>query len=155
MTKRNRKEVPEFVKKVKMPLFDTLLLEHEDITLTVYQGKSRKKCLIIEPLQATVDIDNNHPKKLPETISFYNSTKFSVDIADQMARNYSVKRQNQKERWQVYVFYTILDLAGINSWILYKIVTGKKLTRFNNSLQCCAYSQKKVHVRGTPESGCY
>ncbi|GFX20360.1 EGF-like domain-containing protein [Trichonephila clavipes] len=33
-----------------------------------------------------------------------------------MTRNYSVKRQD-------HVFYNILDLTGINSWILYKEVT--------------------------------
>ncbi|GFX44620.1 DDE_Tnp_1_7 domain-containing protein [Trichonephila clavipes] len=75
----------------------------------------------------SVDINNNHPKKLPETISFYNSTKFDVDIADQMARKYSVKAGSR--RWPVHVFYNILDLTGINPWILYKEVTGKKLMR--------------------------
>ncbi|GFX02597.1 catenin alpha [Trichonephila clavipes] len=127
--KRNRKEVPEFVKKVRMPLYDTLLLEHDDITLTVYQGKTRKNVLLLSSLHPTADIGNNHPKKLPETISFYNSTKFGVDIADQMARNYSVKSQDQKKRWLVHVLYNILELAGINSWILCKEVTGKKFMR--------------------------
>ena len=122
--KRNCKKVPEFVKKVKMPLNDTLLLKHQDITLTVYQGKNSKNVLLLSSLHPTVDIDNNHPKKLPETISFYNSTKFGADIADQMARKYSVKAGSR--RWPVHVLYNILDLTGINSWILYLEVTEKK-----------------------------
>ncbi|GFW15867.1 hypothetical protein TNCV_4431411 [Trichonephila clavipes] len=92
MMKRNRKDVLEFVKKVKTPLKDALLLEHADISLAVYQGKTRKKILLLSSLYLTVDIGTNHPKKLPETISFYYSTKFGVD---QMARNYSVKRRDQ------------------------------------------------------------
>ena len=31
-------------------------------------------------------------KQKPETIEFYNKTKYGVDVADQMARQYSVKR---------------------------------------------------------------
>ncbi|XP_035217953.1 uncharacterized protein LOC118191260 [Stegodyphus dumicola] len=46
--KRNWKEVPEFVKKVKMPLYDTLLLEHDDITSDSLSGKNQQKCLIID-----------------------------------------------------------------------------------------------------------
>ncbi|GFU78508.1 DDE_Tnp_1_7 domain-containing protein [Trichonephila clavipes] len=131
--KRNREKVPEFVKKIiKMPLYDTLLLEHDDTTLTVYQGKTSKMVLLLSSLHPTVDVGNNHPKKLPETISFYNSTKFGVDIADQMARKYSVKAGSR--RWLVHVFHNILDLTGNNSWLLYKEVTGRKLTKRKHHL---------------------
>ncbi|GFT81642.1 uncharacterized protein TNCV_3674611 [Trichonephila clavipes] len=92
--KQNRKEVPEFLKKVKTPFYNALLLEHDDITLTVYQGKTRKNALLLNSLHPIVDIGNSHPKKLPEAISFYNSTKFGADIANQIARNYSAKRQD-------------------------------------------------------------
>ncbi|GFS70647.1 piggyBac transposable element-derived protein 4 [Trichonephila clavipes] len=57
--KRNQKEVPEFVKNVKMPLYDTLLLEHGRITLTVYHGKTSKNVLLLSYLHPTVHIDNN------------------------------------------------------------------------------------------------
>ncbi|GFT90435.1 DDE_Tnp_1_7 domain-containing protein [Trichonephila clavipes] len=108
--KRNRKEVPKFVKKVKMPLYNTLLQEHDDITLTVYQGKTSKNVLLFSSLHPTVDIGNNHRKMLPETISFYNSKTFG---ADQMSRKYSVKAGSR--RWSVHVLYNILDLAENNS----------------------------------------
>ncbi|GFX75005.1 DDE_Tnp_1_7 domain-containing protein [Trichonephila clavipes] len=99
----------------------------DDITLTIYLEKTSNNVLLLSFLHSTVDISNNHPKKLPETISFYNSTKFAVDIADQMAWTYSVKAGSRRR--PVHVFYNILDLEGNNSWILYKEVTGKKLTR--------------------------
>ncbi|GFY36594.1 uncharacterized protein TNCV_27991 [Trichonephila clavipes] len=88
---KSKSRVPEFVKKVKVPFYDTLLLKHGEITLTVYQGNTSKNALLLSSIHPTVDIDNNHPKTLPETISFYNSTKFSADIADPMCRKYSVK----------------------------------------------------------------
>ncbi|GFS52853.1 hypothetical protein TNCV_3122411 [Trichonephila clavipes] len=39
-----------------------------------------------------------------------------------MGRKYSVK----SERWPVQVFFNILDLAGINSWVLYRKKPGKE-----------------------------
>ncbi|GFU05540.1 hypothetical protein TNCV_3291691 [Trichonephila clavipes] len=66
----------------------------------------------ISILYARVDVGNNHSKKLPETISFYTSTKFGVNITDQMARKYSAKAGSR--RWPVHVFYNILDLPGID-----------------------------------------
>jgi len=67
------------------------------------------------------------PKKIPETVAFYNSTNYGVDVVDQMARKYSVKASWR--RWPVQVFYNILDLAAINAWILYKETTRISITR--------------------------
>ncbi|GFX61711.1 piggyBac transposable element-derived protein 4 [Trichonephila clavipes] len=66
--KRNRKKVSAFVKKVKMPLYDALLLEHDDIALKVNRGKNSKNVLLLISLHPSVDMDSNHPKRLPETI---------------------------------------------------------------------------------------
>lgn len=45
---------------------------------------------------------------------------------DAMARKYSVKAGGR--RWPVHTFYNILDLAGINAWVIYKEVTNTKIT---------------------------
>jgi hypothetical protein len=79
-------------------------------------------------------------KKIPETVAFYNSTKFGVDVVDQMARKYTVKAGSR--RWPVQVFYNILDLAGINAWILYKEVTGKSMRRRDFLLQLATELRK-------------
>jgi flagellar basal body-associated protein FliL len=72
-----------------------------------------KNVLLLSTLHNNVEIDSNHRKKKPDTVVFYNSTKCGVDVADQMAKNYSVKVASR--RWPVQVFFSILDLAGINS----------------------------------------
>ena len=64
-------------------------------------------------------------KTKPETVEFYNNTKCGVDVADQMARQYSVKVDTC--RCPVAVLYKILNLAGINAFVLYKKQTGDKL----------------------------
>ncbi|KAL9918981.1 uncharacterized protein ACN427_001074 isoform 2-T2 [Glossina fuscipes fuscipes] len=50
-----------------------------------------------------------------------------IDVTDRMARKYSVKSKCQ--RWPLQVFFNILDLAGINAWILYKETAGEEISR--------------------------
>ena len=42
-------------------------------------------------------------------------------------RKYSVKSKSC--RWPFQEFFNILDLAGINAWVLYKETTGVKISR--------------------------
>lgn len=50
-----------------------------------------------------------------------------------MVKKYSVKSESR--RWPLQVFYNILDLAGINAWILYKETTGGKISRHDFMFQ--------------------
>jgi len=107
----------------RAPLHETTLLRNGDVAnLTVYEGKVNKNVLHLSTLHNTIDIGTNR-KKLPETVQFYNKTKFGVDILDQMAQRYSTRAAEL--RCPVHVFYNILDLVAINAWIIYRGVTGK------------------------------
>ena len=97
-------------------------------TLTVYQCKRKKNVCILSTLNTSVMVDTTTKKK-PETVTFYNETKCGVDIADQMARQYTVKAGTR--RWAVAVFYNILDLACINAYVLYKKKTGAAILTRN------------------------
>jgi hypothetical protein len=111
----------------RAPLHETTLLRNGDgATLTVYQGKVNKTVLLLSTLHSAMDTGTNR-KKLPETVQFYNKTKYGVDIHDQMARRYSTGAAAC--RWPDHVFYNILDLAAINTWIIYRGVTGDKTSR--------------------------
>ena len=59
-------------------------------TLTVYQCKQNKNVCILSTLHTSVVVDTTTKKK-SEAVTFYNKTKSGVDIADQMARSYTVK----------------------------------------------------------------
>ena len=48
-------------------------------------------------------------------------------MLDQMTRKYTVNAASR--RWPVQFFRKILDLAAINAHILYKMVTGSKISR--------------------------
>ncbi|KAJ8891125.1 hypothetical protein PR048_010639 [Dryococelus australis] len=64
-------------------LHNITVFKNDDITLTVYQGKIRKKCSCLEH-SSSVEITADN-KKTSETASYYN-TKYGVDILYQMAR---------------------------------------------------------------------
>ena len=93
------------------------------MTLTVYRCKPAKNVVLLSSMHSDVDIANNE-KKTPETVTFYNSTKYGVDVLDQMARKYTVKAGSR--RWPVHVWYNILDLAAINSWILFRKIVWQE-----------------------------
>ena len=50
-----------------------------------------------------------------------------IDIVDQMAKNYNVSVAFR--RWPVKYFYNISDLAAVDTYILYKKVTGARIKR--------------------------
>ena len=60
---------------------------------------------------------SDSPKKKPETILYYNSTKGGVDSVDERIGTYSVKYKTK--RWHVTVFCNILDMACYNDFVLY------------------------------------
>ena len=86
---------------------------------------------------------NTTTKKKQEAVTFYNKTKCGVDIADQMARQHTVKAGTR--RWPVAVFYNILDLACINAYVLYKKKTGDAISRSNFMFQL-ATELRETHV---------
>ena len=75
---------------MKEDLHSCKLYKSGDITLTAYQGKVNKHELILSTMHKDITTANN-AKKTPETVSFYNETKYEVDIVDQMAKKYTCR----------------------------------------------------------------
>jgi hypothetical protein len=147
---RARREIPDVAKVGKDELYSTKLLKNEESgsTLTIYQGKKKKNVIILSSMHSNVTISSNE-KKTPETVSFYNETKYGVDIIDQMARKYSVKASSR--RWPVHTFYNILDFAAINAWIIYKQITGKNISR-SIFIQTLAEELRDQYVENSREN---
>lgn len=141
---RKRREIPAKAKDGGANLHHTFVMKHDDITLTVYQGKKQKNVILLSSLHPDVEVGTDR-KKLPETVAFYNNTKCGVDTLDQMARMYSTKAGSR--RWPVQVFYNVLDLAAINAWILYQSVIGKKISRHRFMLELAEELRTKPNPR--------
>jgi hypothetical protein len=140
---KQRRELPPPVGDTSGTLYSSTLWQHDDVTLTVYRCKRSKNVTIMSSMHTSVEIDSGE-KKIPETVKFYNNTKYGVDVIDQMARKYSVKSGSR--RWPVQVFYNVLDLAAINSWLLYRKATGVTISRRNYILQL-AEELREPHMK--------
>lgn len=121
----SKSEMPPSAKE-QAELFSTKLLKSGDATLTIYQDKPKTNVCILSTVHTTVGISYG-PKAKPDSVTYYDSTKYSVDLLGQMARAYSVSSPTR--RWPVAVFYNILDLAGINAHVLFKECTGSNTDR--------------------------
>lgn len=65
---------------------------------------------------STIDPETNKP----EIIMEYNSHKGGVDTIDKMCGTYSVSRRTR--RWPLVIFFQLVNIAGINSQILYNAI---------------------------------
>ena len=127
---QNRRELPQAAKTRQQQHETSLftLRQTAAVTLTSYQCKKQKSVVIMSTLHPDVEIPSqNNPKKKPETILFYNKTKAGVYVIDQMTRKYSVKAASR--RWPIHVFYNVIDLALINSWILFSYICKSNISR--------------------------
>ena len=124
----NRRKIPNNLKETSS--LHVTLAEAAVVTvpITKYQCKKSKSVNILSSLHPNVIISSeNNPKKKPKTVLCYNKTKVGVDVLDQISRCYSVKIGSR--RWAIHVFYNVIDIALINSWIIYKHVCNSSISR--------------------------
>ena len=95
-----------------------------------YQAKEKKAVCLLSSMHDSTDVDTSNEKKNPEMILFYNANKVGVDCFDQMARLCTTRSASR--RWPVTVWGNILDIAAINSYVLYKKVTSNRITRLSS-----------------------
>lgn len=90
----------------------------------MYQKKNKAVILLsTEHYTSKVDIAN---KNKPYQILDYNENKSGVDTMDQMLSGYSCKRGTN--RWPQAMFYNILDIAGLASFIVYDSFQSSRKT---------------------------
>lgn len=66
--------------------------------------------------------------KKPEIILFYNETKAGVDALDEKCATYSTSRRTR--RWPMVLFHTLLNIAGVNSRVMYQFSqAGREISR--------------------------
>ena len=121
IVRQNRRELPQAAKRKQQQHKTSLFTSTQTAALTLisYQCKKQKSVVIMSTLHPDVEIpSHNNPKIKSETVLFYNKTKVGVDIIDQMARKHSVKVASK--RWPIHIFYSVIDLALINSWIFFQ-----------------------------------
>ena len=66
-------------------------------------------------------------KKKPVVIHFYNKNKVGIDVFDQMTRLCTTHAETR--RWPMAVWTNILDMTGLNFWILFRKASGSRINR--------------------------
>ncbi|UYV68304.1 hypothetical protein LAZ67_5003798 [Cordylochernes scorpioides] len=118
--KKNKKEIPKiFLPNRNRPKYNSIFGFTQNTTLVSYVPKKSKAVLLLSTMHSTPTIDEESGFKLkPEIVTFYNLTKGGVDMVNQMCGTYSVGRRTN--RWPLCLFFDLLNVAGINSEIIFK-----------------------------------
>ncbi|XP_035225178.1 uncharacterized protein LOC118197745 [Stegodyphus dumicola] len=112
----NKRKLPPIVRDTSSARYSSFAVKNGDKRLTIYRCKSKKNVVILSTMHSNVFFDNSIKKK-PNTVTYYNSTKCGVDVADQMLKKYNTSSGSR--RWPVHVFYNVLDIAALNAWFIY------------------------------------
>lgn len=127
--KKNKAEIPSIFLEKDRPVNSSMFGFRRECTLVSYVPKKKKIVLALSSMHTQDDIDEEEGNK-PEIILFYNSTKGGVDTVDELKGTYSVSRATN--RWSMTLFYSLLNIGGINSFIILKFNTDNfKILRRN------------------------
>lgn len=125
--RKNKKFIPPLLKE-KMNLYENKIVYEETGSLTAYQSKKDICVYIYSSVHKNVLVAD-HGKCLPDTVDYYNHSKCGVDQVGKMLADTSTKVVSR--RWTVHVFYNLLNMIILNSWILYQKVNGIQMSRTN------------------------
>ncbi|CAH2085721.1 unnamed protein product [Euphydryas editha] len=127
--RKNKKEIPpRFITTRGKEIYSTQFAFQKDITLVSYIPKKSKVMLVLSSLHHDQNIDPTSGDKCkPEILTFYNSTKIGVDVVDELCAAYDVSRNSK--RWPMTVFYAIMNVAAINSVIIYRENNNSQINR--------------------------
>ncbi|KAJ8932105.1 hypothetical protein NQ318_022242 [Aromia moschata] len=115
--KKNKREIPpEFQPQKQRVVESSLFGFQKEKKLVSYVPRKNKSVILLSTLHDSDDIDPDSRK--PQIILDYNATKGGVDTVDKMCAAYSVSRIIK--RWPLVIFYSAMNIAGINAQILYK-----------------------------------
>ncbi|KAB0803234.1 hypothetical protein PPYR_00204 [Photinus pyralis] len=156
--RKNKREIPPMfiAKSVKRPLNSSMFGFTNECTLVSYKSKVSKMVLLLSTLHHddAINPESGEAAK-PEIIITYNSTKCGVDLNDALQKKYSVSRK--ANRWPLVIFYFLLNVSGVNSYVIYKENTVKKIRRQDFLASLClslVYEQgkRRVYETNIPQS---
>lgn len=123
--RKNKKEIPpEFINARIRAENSSMFAFKENMSLLSYCPKKNKVVLLLSTMHSRDDIDpESDDANKPFMLTFYNSTKCGVDVVDEYKATYSVSRTSN--RWPLTLFFSLLNIAVLNSFIVYKHKNGQ------------------------------
>ena len=118
----NKAEIPDAMKITRgREMYSSMFGFHGLLTLCSYMTKRKKLVTLLSTIhhEVAVSEDESHSRK-PVMVLDYNSTKGAVDSYDERVQTYSCNRKIN--RWPMKLFFNCVDLATLNSCILWRIM---------------------------------
>ncbi|KAJ8867695.1 hypothetical protein PR048_031498 [Dryococelus australis] len=113
---KNKREIPSQFQASRTRTEGSSLYGYtKDSTLLSHAPKRNKCVMLISSMHHNAETNEDSGK--PDIIEFYNSTKGGFDSLDQKCACYSIGRRTR--RWPMAIFYAMLDIAGVNSFIIH------------------------------------
>jgi len=130
--RKNKKEIPpEFINPKNRKNNTSIFGFSDKATLVSYVPKKGKVVTLLSSMHVGKDSDSidetTGDKRKSNVITFYNKTKGGVDKVDELKKRYSVSRKSA--RWPLTVFFSLMNIAGINSQIIFESNTQSNLKR--------------------------
>ncbi|GBP79127.1 PiggyBac transposable element-derived protein 4 [Eumeta japonica] len=125
--RKNKRELPKHFTEIRGRAEKSSLFGHRgNCSLVSYVPKKGKNVLLVSSMHDDAQINEDTGK--PEIIMDYIRTKGGVDSVDKMCETYNVARGTN--RWPMVIFYSLMNVAGINTFIIYlQNNPNKKISR--------------------------
>lgn len=146
--KKNKKEIrTAFQADKRKEISSVLFAFQKDKMLTSYVPCKNKVVILISTLHDTEAI--NPVTNKPQVIIDYNATNGVVDTVDKMCATYSVSRITK--RWPCVIFYSLLNIAGINAQVLHSFAKPTSVKHRRIFLKNMALDLMKEHLTSRAE----
>lgn len=134
---KNRTDLPDTIraKSFSLKQGDNLSFRCEQLLVTAWRAKGKDKTLIMLSSSSSARMvevpamHNTQQMLKPESVDDYNHCMNGVDRSDQLSVSYPFVRKTRK--WWRKLFFYLLEVSVVNSFILYREVTKKKMTHLD------------------------
>lgn len=146
--RKNRRELsPAIVQNCATQYESKFFWQKESKACVVtYQCKKQKNVILLSTMHSSPTISNENAKRKPAIVEFYNANKVGVDVHDQMNRQYSTVSASR--RWPLAIWSNLLNIGGINAWILFKKITRSSISRREFILELIESLRQNSNAKG-------
>ena len=151
-TIRDKPYIPRELQSMPLDIGESVALFNYSAKVTVvcHRANQHKRVKLISTVHHKPTVIEN---KKTDVQMFYNATKGGVDSFDQMCSTHSCSRKTQ--RWPLCLFYGMLNIVMVNSYILYSSKTPSPKARRHFDIEmaeslCRPWATKRLHDSHLP-----